>query len=116
MAPAYHLIRFEGFLDISRYPEFRSAFETVPHAVPVLVDLTPVESLDSTFLTEMLLLKRRHRAKLAVLIPPAGNVARIFEIVDIGAKMDVHVDLSAAIASLGVSSKPETAGDEVTAE
>jgi anti-anti-sigma regulatory factor len=115
LEPAYHLIRFEGLLDISRYPEFRSAFEAVPRAVPVLVDLSAVESVDSTFLTEMLLLKRRHDAKLAVLIPSAGHVARVFEIAHIGAKMDVHADLSAAIAALNVGIKPET-GEEVGAE
>jgi len=116
MEAAYHLVRFEGYLDISRYPEFRAAFEGVPHAVPVLVDLTLVKSVDSTFLTETLLLKRRHTAKMAILIAPAGHVARIFEIADIGAKMDVYSDLSAAVAALGFGRKADTASEEVSAD
>ena len=112
MEPAYHLVRFDGLLDISRYPEFRSAFESVPHAVPVLVDLTLAESVDSTFLTEMLLLKRRHGGKFAVLIAPVGNIARVFEIADIGTKMGVYSDLSSAVAALGVAS--EAAGERAT--
>jgi anti-anti-sigma factor len=100
MALDHHLVRFEGPLDISRYPEFRSAFEAVPHTVPVLVDLTQVESVDSTFLTEVLLLKRRHHANVAVLIQPHGHVARIFEIASLGTKIDVYVDRAAALAAL----------------
>jgi anti-anti-sigma regulatory factor len=102
METAYHVVRFEGLLDVSRYPEFRAAFEAVPRSVPVLVDLTLVESVDSTFLTEVLMLKRRHAAKVAVLIPPGGHVARIFVIAHIGAKLDVHSDLDRAVSSLGL--------------
>lgn len=106
MEDSFHLVRFEGDLDISRYPEFRSAFETVPLAVPVLVDLTRADSVDSTFLTEMLLFKRRHGAKLAVLIRSFGHVARIFQIANLNAKVDVYADRSAALEALDPAPAP----------
>lgn len=100
MASPYHLVRFEGLLDVSRYPEFRTAFEAVPPAVPVLVDLTPVESVDSTFLTELMLFKRRHGAKVIAAIKPVGHVARIFDIANLSAKLEVRFDLASAVESL----------------
>jgi anti-anti-sigma regulatory factor len=115
----YHLIRFDGLLDVSRYPEFRSAFLETPQGVPVLIDFSLVESVDSTVLSEMLLFKRRHEGKLVTLIAPHGHVARLFEIANLGAKLNVHTDLSAAIAALGFENKrnaADEAGDEVTAE
>jgi anti-anti-sigma regulatory factor len=117
----YHLVRFAGHLDVSRYPEFRSAFIDVPHGVPTLIDLTLVESVDSTFLSEMLLFKRRHEGNLATLIQPTGHVARLFEIANIGEKLSVYSDLSAAVGALGLSAASEAAretagGDELVAE
>jgi anti-anti-sigma regulatory factor len=113
MENSFHLVRFEGDLDISRYPEIRSAFETVPHAVPVLVDLTRVDSVDSTFLTEMLLFKRRHSAKLAVLIRSVGHVARIFEIANLNAKVDVYVDRPTALDALDPAPAPSAHAPEL---
>jgi anti-anti-sigma factor len=112
----YHLIRFAGSLDVSRYPEFRQAFEAVPQSIPVLVDLTEVDIVDSTFLSEMLLLKRRHHGKLVTLIPPRSQVARLFEIANLGERLQVHSDLSAAVNALGVRRSSEAAGEEVAAD
>jgi anti-anti-sigma regulatory factor len=95
------LILFEGDLDISRYPEFRSAFENAPRSVPVLVDLVAALSADSVFLSELLMAKRRHNATFAVLIAPTGHLARLFDIAGLGTKMNVYPDRAAAIASLG---------------
>jgi len=47
VSPNYHITRFEGVLDISRYPEFRAEFEELLRAVPVLIDLTNAEAADS---------------------------------------------------------------------
>ena len=101
MNATYHLIRFEGVVDISRYPEFREEFFAVPKSVPVLVDLSRVDSLDSTFLTELLLMKRRHAGRVVILIAPFGHVARIVDIMDIAKRLDVHVELASAVAALG---------------
>ncbi len=105
--PDYHVLRLEGYLDIGRYPEIRAAFQAVPPG-PVLIDLQDVVGVDSVFLSEMLLFKRRRRPDpVAVAIAPRGQIAKVFSIASIGEKMDVFGDLSAAIASLGVPSLAE---------
>jgi anti-anti-sigma regulatory factor len=100
VSASYHLIRFDGELDISRYPEFRRVFEDVPAAVPVLVDLSGVRSVDSVFLSEMLLAKRRHGVRFAVLIVGGSNLAKLFGIAGLDAKMDVFTDRAAALQVL----------------
>lgn len=100
--PDYQLIRFEGYLDIARYPEYRDAFTSVAAEIPVLVDLTATTGVDSTVLSELLLFKRRHHAVVAVVIAPEGQVAQVFRLASIGDKLQVYTDLSDAIAALGV--------------
>jgi anti-anti-sigma regulatory factor len=96
----YHLLHFDGYLDIGRYPEIRAAFGGVPANVPVLVDLQDVAGVDSVFLSELLLFKRRRRPDpVAVVIRSSGNVAQVFAIASIGQKMDVFADLGRAVAS-----------------
>ena len=102
MSASYNLIRFEGVLDISRYPEFRVVFEELPHSVPVLLDLSDATAADSVFLSEMLMARRRHSAPFVVMIAPDGNLARLFAITGLDAKMNVFADLTAAVASLGI--------------
>src|ERR1700736_6096353 len=103
MSASYHLIRFEGYLDIGRYPEIRETFEQAPKDVPVLVDLLDAVGVDSIFLSEMLMFKRRRRPDpVAVVIPPGGHLAKLFGIASIGEKMQVFVSLTAAIESLGL--------------
>lgn len=99
-SPGYHLIRFEGYLDIARYPEYRDAFTSTPPRVPVLVDLTAVTGVDSTVLSELLIFKRRHRANVAVAIAPQGQVAQVFRLASIGDRLQVFTDISEAIGAL----------------
>jgi hypothetical protein len=91
----------DGFLGIERYPEFRRAFEAVPGSVPVLIDLREGTGADSLFLSELLLLRRRHARPLAVLIPASGSLARIFSIAGMGDKVNVFVELADALRALG---------------
>lgn len=100
MSASYHLIRFDGELDISRYPEFRRTFEDVPAAVPILVDLSDVRSVDSVFLSEMLLARRRYGVPFAVLIVAGSNLEKLFGIAGLDAKMDVFTDRAAALHAL----------------
>lgn len=102
MPTNYHLLRLDGYLDIGRYPEIREAFENAPPGVPVLVDLQDASGVDSVFLSELLLFKRRRRpARVAVVIAPRGSLAKVFEIANLDAKLDVFHDLASAMASLG---------------
>jgi hypothetical protein len=91
-----------GYLGIERYPEFVEAFQGSLAAVAVLVDLRDGTGADSLFLSELLLFKRRHPQPLAVLIPPAGNLARIFFVAGMGEKMNVFSVLEDALRALGV--------------
>lgn len=119
MPISYHLLRLDGYLDIGRYPEIREAFETVPPRVPVLVDLQDAVGVDSVFLSELLLFRRRRRPHpVAVVIAPSGRLAKIFDIANLGVKLNVFEDISAAVVALGLekpASEPspaeETAGD-----
>ena len=108
MSPNYHLIRLEGYLDIGRYPEIRAAFEGAPPEIPVLVDLLDAVGVDSIFLSEMLMFKRRRRPyPVAVVIPPGGHLAKLFGIASVGEKMDVYTNLSSAIDALGLGKEEE---------
>jgi len=100
---SYHVVRLGDFLGIERYPEFREAFQDLPPAIPVLIDLREGTGADSLFLSELLLLKRRHPAPLAVLIPPTGNLARIFAVAGMGEKMNVFTALADALRALGAA-------------
>ena len=98
----YRIIAFDGGLDVSRYPDFRFAFQKVADDVPLVVDLTAVEHVDSTFLSELLMLRRRRESPMVVVVEPRSNVARIMEIVEFSAKMTVVHDVPAALAACGV--------------
>jgi hypothetical protein len=97
----YHAIRLSGFLGIERYPEFREAFGGSLPGVPVLVDLREGTGADSLFLSELLLFQRRHTEPVAVLIPAAGNLARIFAVAGMDRKVLVFTELGDALGALG---------------
>jgi anti-anti-sigma factor len=96
-------IRLEGDLDVSRYPEFRTAFvEGIGTAGPVLVDLSAATLVDSTFLSELLLFARRLRdqgRQIAVLITHP-LVARTFSLANVSERFDIHGNREAALRSL----------------
>ena len=96
----YRILSFAGDVNISRYPEFRDAFVTLAPEPPVLVDLTSATSVDSTFLSEMLLFKRRRQGRVVILIPPAGAVAKIFNLVNMDERIGVFTDRDSAIEGL----------------
>lgn len=101
----FHPIRLDGYLDIGRYPEFRSAFERVPAELPVLVDIRDATGVDSVFLSELLMLKRRHEFPVAVVRPADPRVARIFEITGIDAKLGVFERAEDAVGALGTGAQ-----------
>lgn len=97
----YHSLAFTGYLDIARYPEFRAAFADAPPALAVLVDLSGATGVDSMFLSELLLFKRRRRPlAVVVLVQPGSHIARIFTLANVGEKMDVYGDRESALSAL----------------
>jgi anti-anti-sigma factor len=60
LEPAIHLVRLDGALDASRYPELRASLQAVPPgAGPIIVDMQRVTVSDSTALAELLIAMRR---------------------------------------------------------
>src|SRR3982074_396066 len=98
--PSHRTISFRGHVDISRYPEFRRAFTDVAPGIPLLVDLRETTGLDSTFLSELLLLKRRHGARVVIVIAPRSQVAKMFSIAGIDTKLDVYMSTEEALAAI----------------
>jgi anti-anti-sigma regulatory factor len=96
-----HALRFQGVLDISRYPEFREAFQEAPRDENVLVDLREVTGVDSIFLSELVLFRRRHQFGVAVLVTPGSNVANVFGLARVEGKLDVYDVLDEALTALG---------------
>jgi anti-anti-sigma factor len=107
MRANHQVVRFDGTLDASRYPEFRQVFEALPHSTPVLVDLTGVDAVDSVFLSEMLLARRRHTAPFAILIAPRGSMARVFEIAGLDRRAYVFHEPSEAVAWLALADETQ---------
>jgi anti-anti-sigma regulatory factor len=95
-----HVITLAGYLDISRYPEFRAAFEAAPPGKPALLDLRGASGVDAIFLTELLLFRRRQRAPVVVLIGTEGPLTRVFAALDIAEKIVVTTHLGEAMAAL----------------
>lgn len=98
-------IRLEGDLDVSRYPEFRTAFvEGVGTAGPVLVDLSAATLVDSTFLSELLLCARRLRYQSRRIAVVIGNpqVARTFSLANVSERFEIHSDRDAALRALAL--------------
>lgn len=101
----FYRMHFTGALDVSRYPEFRFAFTSAPPDRPVLIDLTDVEIVDSTFLSEALLFKRRHPQHVATMIRRGSDVERVFDIANIRTKIAAFHTESDALASLEPASR-----------
>lgn len=97
----FHSLAFTGHLDIARYPEFRGAFAEAPPAIGVLIDLSEASGVDSIFLSELLLFKRRRRPHpVVVLVKPGSQIARVFTLANIGEKMDVFGERDSALNAL----------------
>jgi len=95
-----YVVRLHGECDALNYPEFRTAFSSVPStALRILVDCSTVTLVDSTFLTELLLVKRRwdrEGRRSAVLLhnEQARRVMIVGNVID---RLDVFADRETAV-------------------
>jgi anti-anti-sigma factor len=91
-------ISFSGGLDISRYPEIVDAFRKhVEGAEPLIVDLSAATWIDSVFIAELLIFRRRNtRPERTIILVAGGNVARMLTIVGIDKKIPVVSTLEEA--------------------
>jgi anti-anti-sigma factor len=101
--PGLVTIRLEGDLDVSRYPEIRRAFiDEVGAAGPVLVDLSAATLVDSTFLSELLLLARRlrHQERPFAVLITHPTVARTFGLANVAERFEIHHDRDLVLRAL----------------
>ena len=91
-------ISFSGGLDISRYPEIVDAFrEHIEGSEPVIVDLSGAAWIDSVFIAELLIFRRRNtRPERTIIVVAAGNVARMLAVVGIDKKVPIVPTLKEA--------------------
>ena len=86
---------FVGDIDVARYPEVHAQFENaIADRESVLVDLSGVDRVDSTFLSELLVFVRRRESignEVAILIT-TPNLSRIFAITNLEYRMRVYYD------------------------
>ena len=95
------ILTLAGVMDISRYPAFRETFENVHPGEPVVLDLAQVESVDSTFLMELMLLVRRIKDTPLAVVIANDQVIRILAITDLTNRIAIYPTLAEARAALG---------------
>jgi anti-anti-sigma factor len=97
------VVRFSGDCDISRYPEIRALFDTIPADAPsILVDLSATHFADSTCLTELLFAKRRFEQqgqRVAVLVTDR-QLQRVILLANLTQRLNVFDDEQEALAFL----------------
>ena len=99
------VIHVAGELDIATAPRLCARLDAnrAGRNPRVLVDLTDVDFCDSTGLRALLGAAsevRAHGGRFAIVCPPAGDVARLLEIVGAGEWMAIHADAESGLAAL----------------
>jgi anti-sigma B factor antagonist len=102
------VIAVAGELDIATAPSLCARLDATRagRKPRLLVDLTDVAFCDSTGLRALLGAAsevRAHGGRFAIVCPPAGDVARLLEIVGAGEWMAIHQDPASGLAALRVA-------------
>jgi anti-sigma B factor antagonist len=102
------VIEVSGELDIATAPRLCARLDATRtgRRPRLLVDLTDVDFCDSTGLRALLGAAsevRAHGGRFAIVCPPAGDVARLLEIVGAGEWMAIHADPASGLAALKLS-------------
>jgi anti-anti-sigma factor len=74
-------IELTGEYDLQRREELRGLFDVLD-AADVVIDLRNVTYVDSTFLSELIVLRHRLPDSVITLLGPTRSIKRLFEIVD----------------------------------
>src|SRR5918992_5675758 len=99
------VIAVAGELDIASAPRLCARLDATRtgRRPRLLVDLTDVDFCDSTGLRALLGAAsevRAHGGRFAIVCPPAGDVARLLEVVGAGEWMAIHGDHDSGLAAL----------------
>ena len=100
-----HVIAVAGELDIATAPELCARLDATraTRRPRMLVDLTDVGFCDSTGLRALLGAAsevRAHGGRFAIVCPPAGDVARLLDVVGASEWMVIHSDPASGLAAL----------------
>jgi anti-anti-sigma factor len=74
-------VRLIGEYDIARREELARAFQSVNNGDPLLIDMSEVSYVDSTFLNELAALRLTDRRRLITLAGVSQHVARLLKTV-----------------------------------
>ena len=103
-----HVIVFAGEYDLNTKSELREEFSRVYSAPDVVLNMSGVKFIDSTFISELMLLVKSRRAKglsrVTVVTPANSMVRRLFEVTGIVALFDIvesYSDESRSSACVG---------------
>jgi anti-sigma B factor antagonist len=102
------VIHVAGELDIATAPRLCARLDATRagRRPRLLVDLTDVEFCDSTGLRALLGAAsevRAHGGRFAIVCPPAGDVARLLEVVGASEWLAIHSDPQSGLAALKLS-------------
>jgi anti-sigma B factor antagonist len=103
-----HVVAVAGELDIATAPELCARLDATRsiRRLRMLVDLTEVDFCDSTGLRALLGAASEVRARggrFAIVCPPAGDVARLLDVVGASEWMAIHSDPASGLAALKLS-------------
>lgn len=101
--PNVHVLALHGEIDVSRNDATRIALQQLEGlgAAFVMIDLSEVSYIDTTFLN-LLLELRKHlldqggETFVAIIAGPAGNVRRVFHITGLDTRFAIYDDLASA--------------------
>ena len=91
-----HVLRLEGEFDFANVPRFEGAAEALPASERVLLDLRPLQYMDSSGVWAVLCLSKRVKdagGSLACVMPPDGAVWRLFDLTQLGDLIEVYYEL-----------------------
>jgi anti-anti-sigma factor len=75
-----HHITLAGEYDIARRSELSAAFGAVTNGAPVTIDMSKVTYVDSTFLSELAMMRMRMQQRSVTLLGVHRNVLRVLQI------------------------------------
>jgi anti-anti-sigma regulatory factor len=82
-------IELSGEYDVSRREAIASLFETLRADVPLVIDLTKCTYVDSTFLGELVKLRRRFTEYPITLFGASGSVMHVLQTVHFGTLFEI---------------------------
>ncbi len=91
-------VKLNGEYDLSRKAELASILSRLSFNDPILIDMTDVTFVDSTFLHELAILQSRCRGGAPVLVGVQPNVQRIMRITGLDRHFTLHAATEEAAA------------------